>query len=91
MTGPRLTLGDSSRFPVELQNTRAAFGAPFFHEGTDGVFLRMCTITALYAAEVRSVHSQVHHHFNQERHVVTRSVYQQSRSAALEEWRALAA
>ena len=35
-----------------------------------------------------SVHALVHHHFSQERHVVTRSVYQQKRSAALEEWRA---
>jgi putative transposase len=38
-----------------------------------------------------SVHAQVHNHFNQERHLVTRQVYKQRRSAALEEWRALAA
>ena len=38
-----------------------------------------------------SVHAQVHNHFNQERHVVTRQVYKQRRSAALAEWRALAA
>ena len=38
-----------------------------------------------------SVHTLVHHHFNQERHLVTRSVYKQRRSAASEEWRALAA
>ena len=38
-----------------------------------------------------SVHAQVHNHFNQERHLVTRSVYKQRRSAALAEWRALAA
>src|ERR1700722_4025218 len=38
-----------------------------------------------------SVHAPVRHHFNQERHLVTRSVYKQKRSAALEEWRALAA
>ena len=35
-----------------------------------------------------SVHAQVHNHFNQERDLVTRSVYKQRRSA---EWRALAA
>ena len=52
---------------------------------------RIYTITALYPQRYSSVHAQVHHHFNQERHVVTRSVYQQRRSAALEEWRALAA
>jgi putative transposase len=38
-----------------------------------------------------SVHAQVHNHFNQERHLVAREVYKQRRSAALVEWRALAA
>src|SRR5471030_900272 len=38
-----------------------------------------------------SVHAQVHNLFNQERHLVTRQVYKQRRSAALAEWRALAA
>ena len=38
-----------------------------------------------------SVHAQVHNHFNQERHLITRQVYKQRRSAALAEWRALAA
>jgi putative transposase len=38
-----------------------------------------------------SVHAQVHNHFTQERHLVTRQVYKQRRSAALAEWRALAA
>ena len=37
-----------------------------------------------------SVHAQVHNQFNQERHLVTRQVYKQRRSAALAEWRALA-
>jgi putative transposase len=38
-----------------------------------------------------SVHAQVHNQFNQERHRVTRQVYKQRRTAALAEWRALAA
>ena len=38
-----------------------------------------------------SVHAQVHNHFNLERHLVTREVYKQRRSAGLGEWRALAA
>ena len=38
-----------------------------------------------------SVHAQVHNQFNQERHLVTRQVYKQRRSAALAEWRALSA
>ena len=36
-----------------------------------------------------SVHAQVHNHFNQERHLVTRQIYKQRRTAALAEWRAL--
>jgi putative transposase len=38
-----------------------------------------------------SVHAQVHNQFNQERHLVTRKIYKQRRSAALAEWRAPAA
>ncbi len=38
-----------------------------------------------------SVHAQVHNHFNQERHLITRQVYKQRRSATLAEWRALPA
>ena len=38
-----------------------------------------------------SIQAQVHNHFNQERHLVTREVYKQRRSAALVEWRGLAA
>jgi putative transposase len=34
-----------------------------------------------------SIHAQVQNHFNQERHLVTREVYKQRRSAALAEWR----
>jgi putative transposase len=38
-----------------------------------------------------SVHAQVHNHFNQERHLVTRQVYKRRRLAALAEWRTLVA
>jgi putative transposase len=38
-----------------------------------------------------SVHAEVHNHFNQERHLVTRRAYKQRRAGALAEWRALAA
>ena len=37
-----------------------------------------------------SVHAQVHNHFNQEHHLVSREVYKQRRTAALTEWCALA-
>ena len=33
----------------------------------------------------------VHNHFNSERHLVSREIYKQRRSAALAEWRAVAA
>jgi putative transposase len=38
-----------------------------------------------------SIQAQVHNHFNQERHLVTREAYKQRRSATLVEWRALIA
>ena len=34
----------------------------------------------------RSVHAQIHNHFNQERHLVDRQTYKSRRSAALAEW-----
>src|SRR5947209_14559647 len=33
-----------------------------------------------------SVHAQVHNHFNQERHLVTREIYKQRRCNAMREW-----
>jgi len=38
-----------------------------------------------------SVHGSVHNHFNQERHLISREVYKERRSAALAEWRAVMA
>lgn len=38
-----------------------------------------------------SVHAQVHNHFNQERHIVSRQEYKRRRSAALAEWQNLVA
>ena len=38
-----------------------------------------------------SVHASVHNLFNQERHLVSREIYKQRRSAALAEWRAVMA
>ena len=38
-----------------------------------------------------SVHASVHNHFNQERHLVSRDIYKQRRSAALAEWRSVMA
>ena len=38
-----------------------------------------------------SVHGQVHNHFNHERHLISRDLYKERRSAALAEWRAVMA
>jgi putative transposase len=38
-----------------------------------------------------SAHASIHNHFNLDRHLNSRSVYRQNRSAALAEWRQLAA
>ncbi len=47
-------------------------------------FRRMKTIQ-----KFASVHAQVHNHFSQERHLISRELYQERRSAALAEWRAV--
>jgi putative transposase len=36
-----------------------------------------------------SVHASVHNHFSQERHLVSRQIYRERRTAALAEWRAV--
>ena len=38
-----------------------------------------------------SVHASIHNHFNQDRHLNRRDIFKQNRSAALTEWRDLAA
>ena len=38
-----------------------------------------------------SVHASIHNHFNQDRHLNRRGIFKQYRSAALGEWRQLAA
>ena len=38
-----------------------------------------------------SVHASLHNHFNQERHLNRRDIFKQNRTAALAEWRQLAA
>ncbi len=38
-----------------------------------------------------SIHASIHNHFNQERHLNRRDIFKQNRSAALAEWRQLAA
>ena len=47
-------------------------------------FRRMKTLQKLAA-----VHGTVHNHFSQERHLISRDLYRERRSAALAEWRAV--
>ena len=41
--------------------------------------------------QLASTHAAFHNHFNQERHLVSRDLYRERRSAALAEWQTLAA
>ena len=47
-------------------------------------FRRMHTLQ-----KISAVHASVHNHFNQERHLVSRDIYKERRSAALAEWQAV--
>ena len=38
-----------------------------------------------------SVHAGLHNHFNQDRHLISRDIYKDQRSAALAEWRTVLA
>ena len=38
-----------------------------------------------------SVHAQIHNHFNQERHLISRNAFKQRRADAMVEWRAVGA
>ena len=49
-------------------------------------FRRMKTLQ-----QFASVHTSFHNHFNQERHLVSRDIYKERRSAALAEWRQVTA
>ena len=49
-------------------------------------FRRMKTLQKFVA-----VHASVHNHFAQERHLISRALYRERRSAALAEWRAVMA
>jgi len=49
-------------------------------------FRRMKTLQTFASA-----HAQVHNHFNQERHLISREIYKERRSAALAEWRSVMA
>lgn len=66
------------RFPLSLRNVEDLLS----ERGID-----LCHETV----RLSSVHAQVHNHFSQERHLVSRQEYKRRRSAALAEWQNLAA
>jgi putative transposase len=70
------------------QNNRAENSHPPFRrrERAMARFRRMKTLQ-----KFSSVHASVHNHFSQERHLVSREIYKQRRSAALAEWRSVLA
>ena len=41
--------------------------------------------------EIAAAHASIHNHFNHDRHLNRRDIFKQNRSAALAEWRQLAA
>ena len=50
---------------------------------------KFCDVKALQG--FASVHASIHNHFNADRHLNRRAVFKQKRSAAIAEWRQLAA
>jgi putative transposase len=55
----------------------------------EGVMARFRDLKTLQ--KFASVHASIHNHFHQERHLTHRAIFKQNRSAALAEWRQLAA
>jgi putative transposase len=70
-----------------LNNRAENSRQPF--RGRERAMQRLRSMTTLQ--KFSSFHAQIHNQFNRERHLVTRQVNKPRRTAALAEWRALAA
>ncbi len=55
----------------------------------EGAMAKLRDVKALQ--KFAAVHASIHNHFNQDRHLNRRDIFRQNRSAALAEWRQLAA
>lgn len=79
-------IGNTDRQEVGrwLNNRAENSNQPFRRERAMERFRRMKTLQKFAA-----VHGTVHNHFNQERHLISRDLYRERRSAALAEWRAV--
>src|SRR6185437_5220143 len=94
---PIRVLGNSARYQRASRTARKSFASflaksPEYEEPfrrRERAMQRFRSLKTLQ--KFSSVHAEVHNQFNQERHLVTRQVYKQRRSAAVAEWRALAA
>ena len=78
-------IGNADRQDVgRWRNNRAENSHPPFRRRERAMerFRRMKTLQKFAA-----VHGTVHNHFNQERHLISRDLYRERRSAALAEWR----
>jgi len=75
------------RYPLSLRQVEDLLferGIDFCHETLRFWWSRFGPIFA-------AVHASVHNHFNFDRHLKRRDIFKQNRSAALAEWRQLAA
>ena len=69
-------------------NNRAENSHQPFHR-REGAMARFKDIRTLQ--KFAAVHASLHNHFNHDRHLNRRDVFEQNRAAALAEWRQLAA
>ena len=69
-------------------NNRAEHSHPPFRR-REGAMARFRDIKTLQ--KFAAAHASIHNHFNQERHLYNRETFKLNRSAALAEWRRLAA
>jgi hypothetical protein len=91
----------SKDLKIRKRHVAHMHGFPQWRGHLDEAFVRIIVTDRLRAYSAAMVEirvadrprgpTQVHNQFNQERHLVTRQVYKRRRSAALAEWRALAA
>ena len=82
-------IADRQEVGGRLNNRAENSHQPFRRRERERAMQRFRSMKSLQ--KFSSVHAEVHNHFNQERHLVTRQTYKQRRASALAEWRALAA
>jgi transposase-like protein len=86
-TTARVSVAARAKFPaMGRMNNRAEYShLPFRRRERAMIRFRRMKTLQKFAA----VHGTVHNHFSQERHLISRDLYRERRSAALAEWRAV--